>query len=229
MRIQLVGAVRVVPTIYISHRTQGPPFTPHICTHARVMTDSSDTSTVASIYATDYVILASFCTSRMTVHASARGLTHTSLLGLLYYDYILTLPNEIRVIWSASLNLANVLCLCVRYNFLVQITLTFFHNFYFTKGAGPDLSTQTCRTITHFLAIFNVVNFSFVSGKEYRPFLIRSDHVDFASTVAFVAMRMFAIYGRNWRLGILVFVLGCLSPCSIPLVCTHTLVVTPRR
>ncbi|KAI0794220.1 hypothetical protein C8Q74DRAFT_1365723 [Fomes fomentarius] len=116
---------------------------------------------------------------------------------LLYYDYILTLPNEIQVIWRAPLNLANVLCLCIRYNFLVQITLTFFHNFHFTKGAGPDLSTQTCRTVIDFLAVFNVVNFSFVS--------------------AFVAMRMFAIYGRNWRLGILVFVLGCLSPCSIPL------------
>ena len=33
--------------------------------------------------------------------------------------------------------------------------------------------------------------------------------------IAFVATRLFAMYGRNWYLGVLMFILGTLSPSSI--------------
>ncbi|RPD59695.1 hypothetical protein L227DRAFT_611895 [Lentinus tigrinus ALCF2SS1-6] len=119
----------------------------------------------------------------------------TSMSTLLFYDYILLLPTEVRLIWGAPTNLASVFYLLIRYGFLTQYVFVMVHDLHFTKGTGPHLTVQSCRGLLGFLTVLNILNFAVIS--------------------AFVATRIFAMYERSWFLGVVMFVLGTLSPSSI--------------
>ena len=43
--------------------------------------------------------------------------------GVLYYDYLLTFADEIRVVWRAPLSIAGALYVIIRYGAIVDMTL----------------------------------------------------------------------------------------------------------
>ena len=63
--------------------------------------------------------------------------------ALLFYDYLLMLPTEVRVVWSPSTNLASVFYLLIRYGFLMQYLLIMIHDLHFTEGTGPYLTVES--------------------------------------------------------------------------------------
>ncbi|RPD59694.1 hypothetical protein L227DRAFT_155798 [Lentinus tigrinus ALCF2SS1-6] len=130
-----------------------------------------------------------------------------SMSTLFFYDYLVMLPTEIRTIWSPPTNLASVAYLWIRYGFLAQYLLSMVHNMHFTQGGGPNLTAQSCRELLGFLTILNMLNFAVIS--------------------AFIATRLFAMWERNWFIGILTFVLGVVSPSSITMLTTFAFGVIP--
>ena len=62
------------------------------------------------------------------------------MAGLLWYDYILMLAVEVRLIWRAPLNLASAFYLCIRYGFMLQIGVTMLHNFH--RAKDPPFSSE---------------------------------------------------------------------------------------
>ncbi|KAM5539266.1 hypothetical protein V8D89_007139 [Ganoderma adspersum] len=114
---------------------------------------------------------------------------------LYYYDYVLMLPDEVRLIWRTPRNLSTSFYLSIRYGFFVQITLTLMCIIQSAGDAGLRLTADGCVRLQGFIVVLNVLNFAIIS--------------------AFVATRLFAVYGRNWYLGVCLFILGTLSPSSI--------------
>ncbi|KAI0749285.1 hypothetical protein C8Q80DRAFT_1161066 [Daedaleopsis nitida] len=123
--------------------------------------------------------------------------TQVASYCLFYYDYLLTLPTEVRMVWGQRrLTLQSFFYLAIRYGCFVQITGTMFHNFNPTRGVEIIHAGTTCQAMGRAGAVLNLLNFCVIS--------------------AFVALRLYAMYDRNWVLGILLFLLGSCSPTTIP-------------
>ncbi|KAM5539233.1 hypothetical protein V8D89_007106 [Ganoderma adspersum] len=114
---------------------------------------------------------------------------------LYYYDYILTLPAEIGLVWGSPQNLATSFFLAIRYGFFLQMTLRLVRNMQPANTSALNLTVEGCARSLIFLIVLCIINFAIIS--------------------AFVATRLFAIYGRNWYLGTFLFILGTLSPSSL--------------
>ncbi|KAI0649541.1 hypothetical protein C8Q79DRAFT_519325 [Trametes meyenii] len=121
-----------------------------------------------------------------------------SSICIFYYDYLLTLPTEIRVFWGTPLRLAGVFYFLIRYGFLVNITLVAIFTVHFTQTSGVVLTVERCRLFYDSTVIINFINF--------------------ASVAAFVAARMFAIWGRNRLIAAIVFLLGIVNPSAVSMV-----------
>lgn len=111
-------------------------------------------------------------------------LNDVRFLGLFFYDYILLLPSEIRVVWGAPINLASTFYLSIRYGFFLQIVITLLQQLHISPTAGPDLSPgasvffvalhelfQTdfhvcrCQGLLDVLIILNLINFCLIAGE----------------------------------------------------------------
>ncbi|EIW57177.1 uncharacterized protein TRAVEDRAFT_48227 [Trametes versicolor FP-101664 SS1] len=108
---------------------------------------------------------------------------------LLYYDYFLTFPSEVQLIWRCRWSPATGFFLVIRYGALLVITLGVAEAFYL----GPSAMTaRSCRALIDVILIMNGIHFAIIS--------------------AFVALRISAIWSHNLYLGIFLFLLGLLNP-----------------
>ncbi|KAI0691646.1 hypothetical protein C8Q76DRAFT_803173 [Earliella scabrosa] len=114
---------------------------------------------------------------------------------LLYYDYFLTLGDEVRLVWCRRLNLASVLYLAIRYTFLVLLTLTLFVTLPLSPTWVETLPRSRCQSLSNAYIVVQLVAFAAVS--------------------AFAALRIMALWSRNWVIGVFLFVLGLLNPTGI--------------
>ncbi|KAH9847227.1 hypothetical protein C2E23DRAFT_524317 [Lenzites betulinus] len=121
--------------------------------------------------------------------------TLLSSICLFYYDYIITIPSEVRVIWKPRLSLASSFYLLTRYGFLVNITLIALFSVRSAQDAGFTNTLHSCRLFYSVDAFINFFNFVVIS--------------------AFVAARIYAIWDRNWVLAITTFLLGLVNPNSV--------------
>ena len=99
----------------------------------------ADPSVASTSRTASYVLVSSCCESLYFLPFTT-GITDTHMAGLLWYDYILMLAVEVRLIWRAPLNLASAFYLCIRYGFMLQIGLTMLHNFH--RAKDPPFSSE---------------------------------------------------------------------------------------
>ncbi|KAI0819284.1 hypothetical protein BC628DRAFT_1476645 [Trametes gibbosa] len=112
-----------------------------------------------------------------------------------YYDYFITLPTEVRVFWRSRWNLASTYFFLIRYGFFLDITILALGNIRFTPNAGLHETVRTCGLLLDLGIAFSYVNFVVVA--------------------AFVATRMYALWGCRKRVGIPIFLLGLINPNAI--------------
>ncbi|KAI0671377.1 hypothetical protein C8Q78DRAFT_1078207 [Trametes maxima] len=116
--------------------------------------------------------------------------------ALLYYDYLLTVSDEVRLVWKSRINLAGVLYLAIRYASIADATLVII-------ASAPQYDLDS----------------NFLGHNRCQIFFDASTvmHVIYTVAVsAFVALRIMALWSRNWLLGISLFVAGLLN--STPVV-----------
>ena len=83
-----------------------------------------DTSTVRWLVGSAQVETACACTySRACAHRYRTPTPSFDHEGALYYDYFLTLEDEIRLVWNTPFSAATVLYLIVRYGVLIDMAL----------------------------------------------------------------------------------------------------------
>lgn len=63
---------------------------------------------------------------------------------MLYYEYFITLADEIRLIWQRRWSLATILFFLIRYGFLVDVTLIVLFSARVSETSGPALSAERC-------------------------------------------------------------------------------------
>ncbi|KAH9847240.1 hypothetical protein C2E23DRAFT_849498 [Lenzites betulinus] len=114
---------------------------------------------------------------------------------LLYYDYCLTLTSEIELVWRRKWSPATGFYLAIRYGVLIVNTMSVFHVFFRGPPSGPGMTHESCQGVQDAILIFNVIYFAVIS--------------------AFVALRISALWSRNWYLGIFLFALGLINPSSV--------------
>ncbi|KAL1940233.1 hypothetical protein VTO73DRAFT_9185 [Trametes versicolor] len=114
-----------------------------------------------------------------------------SSAALLYYDFLLTLPDEIRLAWQAPIRLATVLYLLVRYISLANM--------------GLAVIIQTPESPVARLVTADVNCISLVKSASVMQIFLN------AAVSAFVAARITALWSRNWYLGALLFLAGLLN------------------
>ncbi|KAI0351730.1 hypothetical protein OH77DRAFT_1523854 [Trametes cingulata] len=108
--------------------------------------------------------------------------------ALLYYDYLLTLSDEVRLAWLRPRSLASVLFLVIRYMALLNMAVAMTIQL-------PDihylLSDASCETL---------VKMAFAGHAIVS-----------AAVSAFVAARIMALWSRNWCLGVFLFIAGMIN------------------
>ncbi|KAI0649492.1 hypothetical protein C8Q79DRAFT_904019, partial [Trametes meyenii] len=118
-----------------------------------------------------------------------------SALGLLYYDYIITLHTEMRLVWHSPLSFGKVFFLLIRYGFIVDMSLVLFYTVRLSPGAGPALTVMGCQALYTSATVVQLMNFASVS--------------------AFVALRIASLWSHSWPLGISLFLFGLFNPSTI--------------
>ncbi|KAL1940215.1 hypothetical protein VTO73DRAFT_9167 [Trametes versicolor] len=116
----------------------------------------------------------------------------TSMACILYYDYFLTLKNEIALVWHSPRSLSKIFFLVIRYGFLLDTTLVLFYTLRITSDSGPTLTASSCKALYDAATIIQVSSFVAVS--------------------AFVALRISALWSHNWPLGLSLFAIGLFTP-----------------
>ncbi|KAI0649554.1 hypothetical protein C8Q79DRAFT_520167 [Trametes meyenii] len=114
---------------------------------------------------------------------------------LIYYDYVITLATEVRVFWRCHLSRASFFYLFIRYGFLVNAVIILLSNVRMSPHSWPTMTNESCRIFYDLFVSINWLNFATVS--------------------AFVAMRMYAVFGGNWPIAVGIFLLGLLNPNAI--------------
>ncbi|EIW57205.1 uncharacterized protein TRAVEDRAFT_48252 [Trametes versicolor FP-101664 SS1] len=113
-----------------------------------------------------------------------------SSAALLYYDFILTLPDEVRLAWRRP-RLATVLFLLVRYLALANMALAVIIQTPENPVARLIISDTDCQALVRAALITHILLSAAVS--------------------AFVAARIMALWSRNWYLGTILFLAGLLN------------------
>ncbi|KAI0671374.1 hypothetical protein C8Q78DRAFT_1078204 [Trametes maxima] len=111
--------------------------------------------------------------------------------ALLYYDYFLTLSDEVHLMWGKSHNLSTIVYFVVRYGALLTMTIALVF-----LTPGPRLTQPSVLTSA---SIATCLHLAYT-----------------AAASAFIAARIMALWSRNWCLGVSLFVLGLIN--SSPLV-----------
>ncbi|KAI0351773.1 hypothetical protein OH77DRAFT_1523889 [Trametes cingulata] len=114
---------------------------------------------------------------------------------VLYYDYLLTLSSEVGLVWCREWGLATAFSLMIRYGTMIVLTLGLIHNLSAPPFGSASLTPTSCEGLVDAIVILNAFNFAVIS--------------------AFVAIRISALWSRNFYLGIFLFLLGLVNPVSI--------------
>uniref|UniRef100_A0A0W0F7N5 DUF6533 domain-containing protein n=1 Tax=Moniliophthora roreri TaxID=221103 RepID=A0A0W0F7N5_MONRR len=101
----------------------------------------------------------------------------TAVAALVAYDYIITLPDEIELVWSARWNLTKVLYLLQRYMPFVDTVALVLHNDF-----TPGLGYQQCRNT------YDISGWMFVIGIALSEVLL--------------TLRLWAVWHKDYRLTI---------------------------
>ncbi|KAI0671373.1 hypothetical protein C8Q78DRAFT_973091 [Trametes maxima] len=88
----------------------------------------------------------------------------TSVASLLYYDYVITLHTEIRLVWCAPLSSGKLFFLLIRYGFIVDVSLVLFYTVRLTSSSGLILTAMSCQALYTSATTIQLLNFAFVSG-----------------------------------------------------------------
>ncbi|KAI0707077.1 hypothetical protein C8Q76DRAFT_860290 [Earliella scabrosa] len=118
--------------------------------------------------------------------------TTLASICLFCYDYLLTFNDEVRLIKRARVSLATFLYLVIRYGFLYLITVGIVLDLPVSVTFQRTLTDESCTGLLRATVIINIFVFIGVS--------------------AFVALRIMALWSRNWWLGIFLFLLGLTNP-----------------
>ncbi|KAH9856682.1 hypothetical protein C2E23DRAFT_451706 [Lenzites betulinus] len=119
----------------------------------------------------------------------------TAVACILFYDYLLTLKDEIALIWNSPRSLGKIFFLMIRYGFVVDMALILLYNLQITPTSGPALTAKSCQALYRTAAVIQLVGFASVS--------------------AFVAIRIAALWSHSLPLGTILFLLGLLNPSTI--------------
>ncbi|RDX57141.1 hypothetical protein OH76DRAFT_18252 [Lentinus brumalis] len=109
-----------------------------------------------------------------------------------YYDYFLTVADEVRLVWGRPFNLAGAIFVYLRYAILLQASLDVISNVSITPTANMHLTADSCRLLSMVGASVTCASFILVS--------------------AFIALRLTALWSRNWYLGGTLFIMGLMNP-----------------
>lgn len=114
---------------------------------------------------------------------------YASAACLLFFDYIVTLPREVEVIWKGRFSLPAFLYYLIRYLPLVWASLSLSTS---TASAGPtDTSCTGLVRLLQSISDLTLVIFS-----------------------VFTALRIYAIWNNNYFLFAVLFILGCFEPAA---------------
>ncbi|KAI9061201.1 hypothetical protein FKP32DRAFT_1576906, partial [Trametes sanguinea] len=118
--------------------------------------------------------------------------------GLLYYDHFLTFSDEVQILWCTKWSLSTAFYSVIRYGTIAASTLSLVHNFaYGGNAAHRILVTEMLRSCHAFVGVIIALNM-----------------LNFMAVSAFVALRISAIWSRNWYLSGFLFVLGLCNPAA---------------
>ncbi|GJE90464.1 hypothetical protein PsYK624_066000 [Phanerochaete sordida] len=95
------------------------------------------------------------------------------------YDFLITFPYELRLVWRRPWNATNVLFLTTRWIMVAGAIAV----------VAPKAPTSNCKVV---LWVDQILGY-----------------ISFAQTAAFSALRIFAIWNRNYALAAVIFALGC--------------------
>ncbi len=98
-------------------------------------------------YANPYYVLASSGASNFKAFTVTNTSYHRDdTVVVFYYDFALTMPQEIKHVWSSKLKLINVLVIALRYitalGYIPVLVLTF--ESVISSGSGETVSTNEC-------------------------------------------------------------------------------------
>ncbi|KAI9000655.1 hypothetical protein BD414DRAFT_8963 [Trametes punicea] len=109
----------------------------------------------------------------------------------LSYDYLLTLSDEIGLMWQPAPNLSAVLYLIIRYGSLLTMVLSVVYDSSVSPQGEYRLTSVNCQTLQGIVPM--------------------SQLISTAAASAFIAVRIMALWSSNWALGALLFILGLIN------------------
>ncbi|KAJ8579454.1 hypothetical protein M405DRAFT_706794, partial [Rhizopogon salebrosus TDB-379] len=108
-----------------------------------------------------------------------------SSLALLYYDYVLTFPAEVKHIWSRRITVSTLLYICCRYALLANLLYLF---------AISNVINQVNLAVTHCDDWYTVIGYVSIAGR--------------AAVLAIFTARTWATCGKNM---LILYGLGALA------------------
>ncbi|KAI0707074.1 hypothetical protein C8Q76DRAFT_143550 [Earliella scabrosa] len=121
--------------------------------------------------------------------------TDLASICLFYYDFILTAGDEVKFYSHTKLSLATVLYTVIRYGFLLFITASLAVNIPGSAAFQANMTDGMCTRLNYLTVTVYIVICVAVS--------------------AFVALRIMALWSRNWFIGTILFVMGLANPTLI--------------
>ncbi|KAK7685418.1 hypothetical protein QCA50_011281 [Cerrena zonata] len=112
--------------------------------------------------------------------------------ALIYYDYILTLPTEIRCIWQRKFSAATLIYFTNRYGMLLYQTLMLVHTISFVSFTEAEADMSRCNG-----ALRMCQSLSIMLG---------------LATSAFLGLRLYAIWNNDLRVLAFIMCIGIVGP-----------------
>ncbi|KAJ3011656.1 hypothetical protein NUW54_g2101 [Trametes sanguinea] len=116
----------------------------------------------------------------------------TALLG---YDYLLTLSDEVRLMWRSSTNLSTISYRVIRYGTIVTVLSSTLYQLLGPQALSDRFSSIGCQSLCDIMVISQLVTAT-------------------ASSL-FVAVRLAALWSSNWYLGVFLFLMGLINASSL--------------
>ncbi|KAI0787388.1 hypothetical protein C8Q74DRAFT_1251440 [Fomes fomentarius] len=120
--------------------------------------------------------------------------TSIATATLLYYDCMITIKDQVKLVQERPFSLATVLYLIIRYGFLFLVTMTVALDMPVSVAFEQELTTS-CPLVSRAAIVVQIAVYAAVS--------------------AFGALRIMALWSRNWLLGAFLFFLGLPNPTAM--------------
>ncbi|KAI0760955.1 hypothetical protein BD413DRAFT_251444 [Trametes elegans] len=130
--------------------------------------------------------------------------------ALLWYEYSLTVADEVRYVWRRSYNLSTLLYLLIRYTALLDSLLGVVYRVH-----GDAITDKSCEFYQDASTVLNFITCSAISCAICRLVLGPCRANSNQGHLVFVAARIMALWSCNWYLVAFLFVLGLLNPIAL--------------